>query len=164
MSCLRYCAGVLWSPPSVVWSPLISDHCPALVCGESRHITLPGDIYSIYSIYSVITDNILARSEAFARLHWLAGMVGWEQAEPNNVGLKSNQSMCESVRGVMIVPTPDNDPVLEQYNFNTITICRSRHCINHHCFCYEGKLKYNGTEVSGWDSNLSEEVTLQWQL
>ena len=43
-----------------------SDQCPALVCGESRHITLPGDIYSIYS---VITDNILALSQAFTRLH-----------------------------------------------------------------------------------------------
>ena len=46
-----------------------SDQCPALVCGESRHITLPGDIYSIYSIYSVITANILALSQAFTRLH-----------------------------------------------------------------------------------------------
>ena len=97
----------------------------------------------------------------------MAGMAGSEQAKPN-VGLQSNQSMCESVsvRGVMMVPTPDNEPVLEQYNFNTITICRSRQCINHHCFCYEGKLKYNGTEVSGWEGLRlsSEEVTLQWAV
>ena len=137
MSCLRYCArSVVVTPISGLVS---SDQCPALVCGESRNITLSGDIYSIYSIYCVITANILALSQAFTRLHWLAAS---EQANPN-VGLQSNQSMCESVsvRGVMIVSTPDNEPVLEQYNFNTITICRSRHCINHHCFCYEGQIE-----------------------